>query len=161
MSEPALRPTAGDRFVANLRATPQRLREAAFRTGRPTTDRSRSSAVFGNFFLHVHAVRVHRWALRWTTTWGLGFAALSAFLVTLATGLLLMFYYKPYPDVAYASIKDIHFVVPVGRFIRNIHRWAAQVMVIAVFAHMARVFYTAAYRAPREFNWVIGMGLPS
>ena len=70
-----------------------------------------------------------------------------------------MFYYKPYPDVAYDSIKDIHFVVPTGQFIRNIHRWAAQLMVVTVLLHMARVFYTAAYRAPREYNWVIGMGL--
>jgi quinol-cytochrome oxidoreductase complex cytochrome b subunit len=80
-------------------------------------------------------------------------------LLTLGTGVLLMFYYKPYPDVAYQSIKDIHFVVPTGQFIRNIHRWAAQVMVFAVLAHMARVFYTAAYRAPREFNWLVGMAL--
>jgi hypothetical protein len=72
---------------------------------------------------------------------------------------LLMFYYKPYPDVAYLSIKDIHFVVPTGRFIRNIHRWAGNVMVVAVLLHMARAFYTASYRAPREFNWLIGMGL--
>ena len=70
-----------------------------------------------------------------------------------------MFYYKPYPDVAYDSIKDIHFVVPTGRFIRNIHRWAANVMVVTVLLHMARAFYTAAYRKPREFNWLIGMGL--
>jgi len=68
-----------------------------------------------------------------------------------------MFYYKPYPAVAYDSIKDIHFVVPTGQFMRNIHRWAAQVMVVAVILHMARVFYTAAYRAPREYNWVMGM----
>ena len=54
-------------------------------------------------------------------------------------------------------MKDIHFVVPTGRFIRNIHRWSANVMVVAVFLHMARVFYTAAYRKPREFNWIIGM----
>jgi hypothetical protein len=62
----------------------------------------------------------------------------------------------PYPDVAYV-IKDIHFVVPTGRFMRNIHRWAANVMAVTVILHMARVFYTAAYRSPREFNWVIGM----
>jgi len=71
----------------------------------------------------------------------------------------LMFYYKPYPEAAYNSIKDIHFVVPTGRFIRNIHRWAANLMVVGVILHMARVFYTGAYRAPREFNWLIGMGL--
>jgi quinol-cytochrome oxidoreductase complex cytochrome b subunit len=151
---PALR-----RFLSNLRAVPQQFRASLLRGGAPTTDRSRSSFVFGNLFLHLHSVRVHRWTLRWATTWGLGIMALSAFLLTLITGVLLMFYYKPYPAVAYDSIKDIHFVVPTGQFMRNIHRWAAQLMVVAVILHMARVFYTAAYRAPREYNWVIGMAL--
>lgn len=90
---------------------------------------------------------------------GLGIMTTAAFLITLITGILLMFYYKPYPDVAYQSIKDIHFIVPTGRFMRNIHRWAANVMVIAVIIHMARAFYTASYRKPREFNWFIGWGL--
>jgi quinol-cytochrome oxidoreductase complex cytochrome b subunit len=152
-------PRALGRFLANLKAVPAALRESVFRSGAPITDRSRSSFVFGNFFLHIHAVRVHRWAMRWASTWGLGVMALSAFFITLGTGILLMFYYKPYPEVAYDSIKDIHFVVPTGQLIRNVHRWAAHVMVVAVLLHMARVFYTAAYRSPREFNWVIGMGL--
>jgi len=146
-------------FRDNLRAAPKRLLETAFRSGPPKTDRSRSTFVFGNVFLHLHSVRTHRWSLRWLTTAGLGMATLAAFLITLVTGVLLMFYYKPYPDAAYQSIKDIHFVVPTGRFIRNIHRWAANVMVIAVILHMARVFYTAAYRRPREYNWLIGMAL--
>jgi len=145
------------RFLDNLRAVPQHFVASLMRSGSPTTDRSRSSFVFGNIFLHLHAVRVHRWTLRWATTWGLGIISLSAFLLTLITGVLLMFYFKPYPAVAYDSIKDIHFVVPTGQFMRNIHRWAAQVMVVAVILHMARVFYTAAYRAPREYNWVIGL----
>jgi quinol-cytochrome oxidoreductase complex cytochrome b subunit len=110
-------------------------------------------------FLHIHSVRVHRWALRWSTTWGLGLLCAASFLVTLVTGVLLMFYYKPYPEAAYLSMKDIHFVVPTGRFIRNIHRWAGNLMVVGVFLHMARVFYTASYRSPREFNWLVGMGL--
>jgi len=147
------------RFVENLRRVPQQLKTSVVRSGAPTTDRSRSSFVFGNLFLHLHAVRVHRWTLRWATTWGLGIMSVSAFVLTLVTGILLMFYYKPYPTAAYDSIKDIHFVVPTGLFIRNIHRWAAQLMVVAVLLHMARVFYTAAYRSPREYNWVIGMGL--
>jgi quinol-cytochrome oxidoreductase complex cytochrome b subunit len=146
-------------FWANLRAAPRRFMETAFRSGAPKTDRTRSTFVFGNVFLHLHAVRTHRWSLRWATTAGLGIATTAAFLITLITGVLLMFYYKPYPDVAYDSIKDLHFVVPTGRFIRNIHRWAANVMVVAVILHMARAFYTAAYRKPREFNWLIGMGL--
>jgi len=156
MSDAAPRP-AGARFLANLRAAPRRLAQTAFRSGSPRTDRTRSTFVFGNVFLHLHPVRVHRWSLRWATTWGLGLASVSAFLITLLTGVLLMFYYKPYPEAAYLSIKDIHFVVPTGRFIRNLHRWAGNVMVVAVLLHMARVFYTGAYRKPREFNWVVGM----
>jgi quinol-cytochrome oxidoreductase complex cytochrome b subunit len=151
--------TALRRFLDNLREAPARLKGSALRSGAPTTDRTRSTFIFGNVFLHLHAVRVHRWSLRWATTWGLGLVAIFAFLLTLVTGVLLMFYYKPYPAVAYDSIKDIHFVVPTGMFIRNIHRWSAQVMVLVVFLHMARVFYTAAYRHPREYNWLIGMGL--
>jgi quinol-cytochrome oxidoreductase complex cytochrome b subunit len=159
----ATQPTAGSgalrRFAHNLRTAPRALRDTALRSGRPTTDRTRSSFVFGNVFLHLHPVRTHRWSLRWATTWGLGMAAFAAFAITLVTGVLLMFYYKPHPDVAYDSIKDIAFVVPTGSFIRNIHRWAANVMVVAVILHMARAFYTGAYRAPREFNWLMGMGL--
>ncbi len=151
--------TALGRFLENLRRLPERFTASVSRGGAPTTDRTRSGFIFGNVFLHLHPVRVHRWSLRWSTTWGLGIASFSAFAVTLITGVLLMFYYKPYPDVAYQSIKDIHFVVPTGRFIRNIHRWAGNVMVICVLAHMARTFFTASYRPPREFNWVVGMGL--
>jgi len=151
---PALR-----RFGDNLKATPRRLREALFRTGRPVSDRSRSSFVFGNVFLHLHPARVHRWSLRPTFTLGLGVMTLSAFLVALVTGILLMVYYKPSTALAYDSIKDLHFVVPTGRFIRNIHRWSANLMVVGVLLHMARAFYTGAYRAPRELNWVVGMGL--
>jgi len=150
--EPALA-----RFRANLLAAPRRFVETAFRSGAPATDRTRSTFVFGNVFLHLHPVRTHRWSLRWVTTFGLGIASVSAFLITLITGVMLMFYYKPYVGVAYDSIKDIHFVVPTGRFIRNIHRWAGNVMVVGVLLHMTRAFYTAAYRKPREFNWVIGM----
>jgi quinol-cytochrome oxidoreductase complex cytochrome b subunit len=151
--------TAMAEFRHNLRNTPRQILDTAFRSGAPKTDRTRSTFVFGNVFLHLHSVRTHRWSLRWSTTWGLGIASAAAFLITLATGILLMFYYKPYPDAAYQAIKDIHFVVPTGRFIRNIHRWAGNVMVVAVLLHMARVFYTAAYRKPREFNWLVGMGL--
>jgi quinol-cytochrome oxidoreductase complex cytochrome b subunit len=152
--EPALR-----RILENLGKSPRRLWSSVFRSGTLDSDRSRSNFVFSNVFLHIHSVRVHRWSLKWTTTWGLGVFCAAAFAITLITGVLLMFYYKPYPDVAYLSMKDIHFVVPTGRFIRNIHRWSGNLMVIGVFLHMARVFYTAAYRAPREFNWLIGMAL--
>jgi quinol-cytochrome oxidoreductase complex cytochrome b subunit len=83
----------------------------------------------------------------------------ALFLLLTVTGILLMVYYKPSVASAYDSIKDIHFVVPTGRMMRNAHRWAAHGMVVLVMLHMARVFYTSAYKRPREFNWVLGMSL--
>ena len=159
MITPTEPPSALREFKDNLRAAPRRIMETAFRGGPPVTDRTRSAFIFSNVFLHLHSVRVHRWTLKWNTSMGLGIASTAAFLITLITGVLLMFYYKPDPSAAYQSMKDIHFVVPTGRFMRNIHRWAANVMVVTVLLHMARVFYTGAYRKPREFNWLIGMGL--
>ena len=81
------------------------------------------------------------------------------FLILVATGILLTFYYVPDVDRAYESMKDLRFAVPFGVFLRNVHRWSAQAMVLVVILHMARVFYTGSYRPPREFNWVVGVGL--
>ncbi len=146
-------------FIDNFKKLPRNFREATIRHGAPTSDRARSQTVFSNFFLHIHSTRVHPHSLKLTYTWGLGVALLSLFLILTATGILLMVYYKPSTDLAYESIKDLHFVVPTGRFIRNTHRWAGHLMVVGVILHMARVFYTASYKAPREFNWVMGMVL--
>ncbi|MCW5976793.1 MAG: cytochrome b N-terminal domain-containing protein [Bryobacteraceae bacterium] len=147
-------------FLENLKKTPERLRESALRVGKlPETDRERSQSTFHNLFLHVQSVRTHRNSLRFAYTFGLGLILTASFVVLTITGILVMVYYKPSTDLAYQSVKDIHFVVPAGRFIRNIHRWAAHVMVVAVFLHMARVFYTGSYKKPREFNWLVGLAL--
>jgi cytochrome b-561 len=152
-------PAEGDSFLCNLRQLWHNLREAIFRTGKPTSDRARAQKVFGNFLLHIHSTRVHLHSLRFTTTLGLGIAALASFLIAAATGILLMIYYTPSTELAYQSVKDIHYVVPTGRFIRNLHRWSAHIMVITVILHAVRVFLTASYKKPREFNWLIGLGL--
>jgi cytochrome b-561 len=144
-------------YFGNLRRLPRNLRQAVIRQGAPTSDRARSQTVFGNVFLHVLPTRVHQDTLRFTATLGLGVITLVLFLLLTFTGVLLMIYYKPAVDQAYDSMKDIQYVVPTGRFLRNIHRWAAHGMVACVILHMARVFYTAAYKKPREFNWVLGM----
>ena len=147
-------------FLANLKSLPVNIKNAWFRTGNaPESEREESQATFNNLFLHIHSVRVHVRTLKPTLTFGLGMMAASNFLLTVITGVLLMVYYKPAADLAYQSVKDIHFVVPAGRFIRNIHRWSAQLMVLTVILHMARVFFTASYKRSREFNWLIGMGL--
>ena len=146
-------------FWQNVTTLPSSLKESFSRRSTPTSDRARSQSVFANMFLHIHSTRVHPHALRLTYTWGLGVASAALFFILTVTGVLLMIYYKPSTDLAYQSIKDIHYVVPTGRFIRNIHRWASQLMVITVILHMARVFFTGSYKKPREFNWVIGLGL--
>jgi quinol-cytochrome oxidoreductase complex cytochrome b subunit len=97
--------------------------------------------------------------MRFSPTMAMGIASIAFFLILKVTGILLMVCCKPAPEQAYNSMKDIHFVVPTGRVIRNVHRWAAHLMVITVILHMARVFYAGSYKKPREFNWVIGMGL--
>ncbi|MBI4584148.1 MAG: cytochrome b N-terminal domain-containing protein [Planctomycetes bacterium] len=155
--EPASAPLGG--FLHNLRELPRNFWAAVFRNGMPTSERARSKAVFGNFFLHIHPARVHCRVLKPTATLGLGVITAALFVILLVTGVLLMVYYKPSLADAYDSILDIHHVVPTGRIIRNLHRWTAHGMVVAVFLHMARAFYTSAYKPPREFNWLIGLFL--
>jgi len=79
------------------------------------------------------------------------------FLVLTVTGVLLMFYYVPSVERAYQDIAALETNVKFGLLMRNMHRWTAHAMVILVFLHMMRVFYTGAYKPPREFNWVVGV----
>jgi quinol-cytochrome oxidoreductase complex cytochrome b subunit len=92
-------------------------------------------------------------------TLGLGMILGFLFLIVLFTGVVLMVYYTPSVKNAYDSVKDIVYVVPGGRIIRNMHRWASQGMVIGVFLHLLRVFYTGSYLGNRSLNWVIGVVL--
>lgn len=146
-----------DEFKANIKRLPRSFKEATIRHGPRTSARAVSQSVFGNLFLHIHSVRTHRYSLKKTFTMGLGIATTALFLILVVTGVLLMIYYKPSVAGAYNSIKDIHFAIPGGRLMRNVHRWAAHGMVITVILHMARVFFTGSYRFPRQFNWMIGM----
>lgn len=113
--------------------------------------------MLSNVFLHVHPARVRVASVRLCRTFCLGGISLLLFLVLALTGLLLMIWYRPTLEWAYADIEEIHYVVPFGSILRNLHRWSAHAMVVVVIAHMARVFYAGAYRPPREFNWVVGV----
>ncbi|MGW8303768.1 MAG: cytochrome b N-terminal domain-containing protein [Desulfobacterales bacterium] len=92
-----------------------------------------------------------------TKTLGLGLINVFLFVILTLTGILLMFYYVPDTGKAYQSMKDLEYVISFGMIIRNMHRWAAYLMIISVFLHFSRVFYMAEYRNPRQFNWVIGL----
>lgn len=130
-----------------------------FRRDPLSTDKGKSELVFLNLWLHIHPNKVHPEHLKLKHSWYLGFITFFLFLILVTTGVALMFYYRPQPPQAYQDMKDLQFVVFMGGFLRNMHRWSAHGMVICVFLHMCRVFYSGSYKRPRQFNWVIGVVL--
>ncbi len=136
-----------------------RLLRSIYRTRYPDNQRNRVMVVMNSVALHLHPTKVSRGAVRITYTWGLGGLSLWMFLLLTFTGVLLMFYYIPSTNQAYQSMLALQSSVTLGQFLRNMHRFAAQAMVILVILHMTRVFYTGAYKPPREFNWVVGVTL--
>ncbi len=96
-----------------------------------------------------------------TLSWAacLGGLSLLVFLVQVFTGMLLLMYYKPDPNVAWDSVTFIRSNVPMGWQVQRIHAVGANLMIVLVFMHMARVAYYKIYRAPRELHWVSGVGL--
>ncbi len=139
--------------------TQSRVWRSIFRHEWTTHPLDRSLAMTSNIFLHLHPVKVNKKSLRWNYSFGLGVITTILFLVLIFTGTLLMFYYIPSVERAYPSMKDLQIAVPLGQFTRNMHRWSAHLMVLAVILHMVRVFYTGAYKPPREFNWEVGVVL--
>jgi hypothetical protein len=127
------------------------------RNGWPRSVRGRSLAVMNSVFLHLHPIRTRADAIKMTYTFGLGGISFFLFLLLTLTGVLLMFYYIPSTTQAWQTMNDIKNLQPFGWFLRNLHRWSAHAMVITVFFHMCRVFFTGSFRAPRQFNWVIGV----
>lgn len=136
-----------------------RVGRSIFRVGLPSSNLERAQAAISSFVLHVQPAKVNKRTLKFSTTLALGLISLYLFMILIATGTLLMFYYVPATDQAYQSMKDLEFVVTAGQVLRNMHRWAAHLMVLFVGLHMCRVFYTGAYKSPREFNWALGVVL--
>ncbi len=139
--------------------TRSRVWRSFFRHGMPNNEMDRSLVMTTNLFFHLHPVKVNRRSLRVTYSFGLGIISAILFLTLTVTGVLLVFYYVPATNLAYQTMKDLEISIPLGQLIRNMHRWSAHLMVLAVVLHMVRVFYTGAYKPPREFNWVIGVFL--
>jgi len=139
------------------------LKDSFFRSysrgGKATSDKSRAALMFNNFFLHIQGVKTHVNTLRPAYTMGFGLISLFLLIIAFFSGIFLMIYYNPGIENAYNTVKDINFVVTGGRYMRNIHKWAGEAMIIFVILHMARVFFTNSYRKGREFNWVIGIVL--
>ena len=94
---------------------------------------------------------------KWLYTLG----SATLFLITLQflTGILLLFYYVPTTDEAWDSIYYIMTEAYFGQLIRGIHFWSANILMVVIGLHMLRTFFSGAYKAPREINWVVGVVL--
>ncbi|MGI8982934.1 MAG: cytochrome b N-terminal domain-containing protein, partial [Acidimicrobiales bacterium] len=106
----------------------------------------------------------------------IGEIAMYCFVILVVTGVYLTFFFVPASDevvyngsykalegatmsAAYASSLDISFDIRAGLVMRQMHHWAALVFMAALVVHMCRVFFTGAFRRPREINWVVGVTL--
>lgn len=130
-------------------ATGDRIRDA----GRWLNDRLGLDAI--GTVATKKEVPVHRH----TIWYYLGGMTLFLFIIQIATGTLLLFYYRPSAEEAYESIQFLMAEVEFGWLIRSIHHWSANLMVFTVFLHLFSVLLLKAYRAPRELTWISGMVL--
>jgi cytochrome b-561 len=153
------------RLLRSDRPTAPGVRPVPFWSFRPKSDRESGDAIASNFALHWFPAKVSRASMAWSYSFWLGTITAALFLVTILSGLPLLFLYVPSVERAYQSVKDIEFVITFGRWLRGVHRVAAHAMVIAVVLHLARVFFTGAYKnglgqnQRREWNWVLGVAM--
>jgi len=132
---------------------------------RPASDRESGDAVVSNFLLHWFPSKVTKASLAWSYSFWLGTASAALLFLLILSGIPLLFLYVPSVERAYASVKDIEYVVAFGSWIRAVHRLSAHLMVAVVFLHLARAFLTAAYKngvgrgQMRQWNWVLGVAM--
>ncbi|MFN8061755.1 MAG: cytochrome b N-terminal domain-containing protein [Vicinamibacterales bacterium] len=132
---------------------------------RPKSDRESGDAIVSNFVLHWFPAKVYKPSLDWSYSLWLGTMSAALLLLLWVSGFPLLFLYVPSVERAYASVKDLEYVITFGAWIRSVHRFSAHLMVVAVFLHLVRVFLTGAYKngagrgQQREVNWVLGIAM--
>jgi quinol-cytochrome oxidoreductase complex cytochrome b subunit len=109
-----------------------------------------------SFFLHIRPSFYHEAVTGIYPTFRLGFLSTYFFFIEIITGLFLMVFYTPSPDVAYENMLNILGNVPMGQFMRDMHRLGAELMVLFVVLHMLRTYVTGSYKKPRQFTWFTG-----
>ncbi len=112
-----------------------------------------------SFLLHIRPKFYQEGSTWFTHTFRLGMLSTLLFVIETITGLILMVYYTPSPDIAYYDMLNILSNVNFGKFLRDMHRLGAELMVIFVTLHMIRVYFTGAYKHPRQFTWLTGVVL--
>lgn len=106
-------------------------------------------------FMEHKKVPVHKHSI-W---YYMGGVTLFLFIVQVCSGILLLLYYQPGEESAYESVRFIMTKVNFGWLVRQVHSWAANLMILFIFIHMFSVFFTKAYKKPRELTWLTGMVL--
>lgn len=91
--------------------------------------------------------------------YSLGGISLIGFAVLIISGVVLAQYYPPVPEFANDSVRAMMRGISVARIVRGVHYWAAQIVLLTVLLHMLRIFFTGAFKMPREANWIVGVGL--
>jgi quinol-cytochrome oxidoreductase complex cytochrome b subunit len=135
-----------------------RVWRSIFRTPlTPRTERERKRVVLNHLLIHFRPVRLPERTLRYTHTFGLGGMSFVLVLLLILTGILMMFVYEPVPGQAYESVVSLREQVRFGGLVRNIHHWSANLLVLVVFLHLLRTYFTGAFHGARQFNWVIGV----
>jgi len=114
---------------------------------------------FAGILLHLHPQSIRKEAIAFNRTFGLGGMAALLIVILFITGILLRFYYEPFPQKAYNSILHLQNNVLFGQLIRNIHHWCGVFLVIITFLHLLRTFFTGAFQSSRKLNWLIGLAL--
>ena len=114
---------------------------------------------FRGFFLHVHPRKVATETLRFTLSFGLGGMSAILLLMLFVTGIIQLFSYSPAVDEAYSSVSTMYSTSSFSGFIRNIHYWSGNLLVIIAVLHCCRVFFTGAIAAARSVNWFVGLVL--
>lgn len=164
LSEKGVRQAITDKIEETARAVlagigPQEVR--ALLRGDPPTEKPnpRYRAQVKSFMLHLKPKFYQEGSTWFAHTFRLGLLSTFFFVIETITGLILMVYYTPAPEIAYYDMLNILSNVNLGKFMRDMHRLGAELMVIAVALHMARVYFTGAYKHPRQFTWLTGVVL--
>ena len=126
-----------------------------------------SKGAYYNMHRQMPLTHAEKYKLRiiwyWYPLYCLGGISFLSFIILVLTGTVLGIYYVPggngIPSPAYLSMQYIMTELPFGYIIRAVHHWGTHFMVASVFLHMCRVYFTGAYRNPRELNWLIGVAL--
>jgi len=116
----------------------------------------REQALSRAFWTHLRPRAYYKSSTKFSHTFGFGFFNVFFAFVQLITGTLLMFFYEPSPERAYASIVQLVTQVPLGQFLRHLHHWSANLLVLFVLLHLLRVYLTGAFKQTRRLTWSIG-----